>query len=106
MTTMSALAKRGQDVRLALPSDALEIMPDLPTIAETVPGYEVTIWLGVMAPKVPLRRSSLSSIQTSTMSSISLKLRQLGSSRRDSVGEYAEEFDAFLRKTSKNGRMW
>jgi tripartite-type tricarboxylate transporter receptor subunit TctC len=28
------------------------IMPDVPTLAEAgVPGYEATIWLGVMAPK-------------------------------------------------------
>jgi len=52
VTTMSALAKGGQ-VR-ALGTTGLkrsELTPDLPTIAETVPGYEATIWLGVMAPK-------------------------------------------------------
>ena len=28
------------------------VMPDVPTIAEAgVPGYEATIWLGLMAPK-------------------------------------------------------
>ena len=26
------------------------ILPDVPTVAETVPGYEATIWLGLMAP--------------------------------------------------------
>jgi tripartite-type tricarboxylate transporter receptor subunit TctC len=52
ITTMSELAKAGQ-VR-ALGTTGLkrsELTPDLPTIAETVPGYEATIWLGVMAPK-------------------------------------------------------
>ena len=52
VTTMSALAKGGQ-VR-ALGTTGLtrsQLTPDLPTIAETVPGYEATIWLGVMAPK-------------------------------------------------------
>jgi len=52
VTTMSALAKGGQ-VR-ALGTTGLtrsELTPDLPAIAETVPGYEATIWLGVMAPK-------------------------------------------------------
>jgi tripartite-type tricarboxylate transporter receptor subunit TctC len=52
ITTMSELAKAGQ-VR-ALGTTGLtrsELTPDLPTIAETVAGYEATIWLGVMAPK-------------------------------------------------------
>ncbi len=26
-------------------------LPDVPTVAESVPGYEATIWLGLMAPK-------------------------------------------------------
>ena len=25
-------------------------MPELPTIGETVPGYEVTNWFGILAP--------------------------------------------------------
>ncbi len=52
VTTMSELAKAGQ-VR-ALGTTGLkrsELTPELPTIAEVVPGYEATIWLGVMAPK-------------------------------------------------------
>ena len=28
-----------------------DVLPDLPTVAESVPGYEAVIWLGVMAPK-------------------------------------------------------
>ena len=27
------------------------LLPDLPTVAETVPGYEAEIWLGLMAPR-------------------------------------------------------
>jgi tripartite-type tricarboxylate transporter receptor subunit TctC len=52
VTTMSELAKAGK-VR-ALATTGLKrnpLTPDLPTVAETVPGYEATIWLGVMAPK-------------------------------------------------------
>lgn len=52
VTTMTALAKGGQ-VR-ALGTTGLQrnqLTPDLPAVAETVPGYEATIWLGVMAPK-------------------------------------------------------
>ena len=52
ITTMAPLAKAGKVHALAttgLKRSALT--PDLPTVAETVPGYEATIWLGVMAPK-------------------------------------------------------
>ena len=36
---------------LAPRAKAQPLTPDLPTVAETVPGYEATIWLGVMAPE-------------------------------------------------------
>jgi tripartite-type tricarboxylate transporter receptor subunit TctC len=53
ITTMGQLAKAGQ-VR-ALATTGLKrspLMPDVPTVAEAgVPGYEATIWIGVMAPK-------------------------------------------------------
>jgi tripartite-type tricarboxylate transporter receptor subunit TctC len=52
VTVMSQMAKGG-NVR-ALATTGLQrnpLTPDLPTVAETVPGYEATIWLGVMAPK-------------------------------------------------------
>jgi tripartite-type tricarboxylate transporter receptor subunit TctC len=26
------------------------LMPELPTVAETLPGYEASLWLGIMAP--------------------------------------------------------
>jgi tripartite-type tricarboxylate transporter receptor subunit TctC len=52
ITVMSELAKA--DKVRALATTGLQrnpLTPDLPTVAETVPGYEATIWLGVMAPK-------------------------------------------------------
>ncbi len=52
ITTMAQLAKAGR-VR-ALATTGLQrssVTPELPTVAEAgVPGYEATIWLGVMAP--------------------------------------------------------
>src|SRR5665647_337440 len=52
ITVMSALAKDGK-VRALATSGAKRnpLTPDLPTVGETVPGYEATIWIGVMAPK-------------------------------------------------------
>jgi len=52
VTTMSELAKAGQVRPLGTTGlKRSELTPDLPAIAEIVPGYEATIWLGVMAPK-------------------------------------------------------
>jgi tripartite-type tricarboxylate transporter receptor subunit TctC len=52
ITVMSALAKDGKVRALATTGATRNpLTPDLPTVAETVPGYEATIWLGVMAPK-------------------------------------------------------
>jgi tripartite-type tricarboxylate transporter receptor subunit TctC len=52
VTAMSALAKDGKVRALATTGLTRNpLTPDLPTVAETVPGYEATIWLGIMAPK-------------------------------------------------------
>jgi len=52
VTTMMPLAQAGK-VRALGTTGATRsaLTPDLPTIAEIVPGYEATIWLGVMAPR-------------------------------------------------------
>jgi tripartite-type tricarboxylate transporter receptor subunit TctC len=53
ITTMSANARAGKVRALATSGRARSaIMPEVPTVAEAgVPGYEATIWLGVVAPK-------------------------------------------------------
>jgi tripartite-type tricarboxylate transporter receptor subunit TctC len=52
ITTMAANAKAGQVRALGTTgTKRSELTPDVPTIAEAgVPGYEATIWLGIMAP--------------------------------------------------------
>jgi tripartite-type tricarboxylate transporter receptor subunit TctC len=51
-TTMAEFARNGQ-VRMlgATGLTRSTNLPDLPTVGETVPKYEATIWLGIMAPK-------------------------------------------------------
>ncbi len=53
VTTMTEQAKAGKVKALATTGkQRSEVMPDVPTVSESgVPGYEATIWLGVMAPK-------------------------------------------------------
>jgi tripartite-type tricarboxylate transporter receptor subunit TctC len=52
ITTMTENVKAGQVRALGTSaSKRSSVLPDLPTIAEAgVPGYESTIWLGIMAP--------------------------------------------------------
>lgn len=52
VTVMSQNAKAGQVRAIATTgTKRSELTPDLPTVAESgVPGYEATIWLGIMAP--------------------------------------------------------
>ncbi len=51
-TTMAEFARGGKVRSLGSTGLARSAnLPDLPTVAETVPKYEATIWLGLMAPK-------------------------------------------------------
>ncbi|OLC68511.1 MAG: MFS transporter [Betaproteobacteria bacterium 13_1_40CM_4_64_4] len=52
VTTMSEHVKGGQVRALGTSGKARStVLPDVPTVAETVPGYEATIWVGLVAPK-------------------------------------------------------
>jgi tripartite-type tricarboxylate transporter receptor subunit TctC len=51
-TTMAAMSREGKVRALAGTGLARSAnLPDMPTVAETVPKFEATIWLGLMAPK-------------------------------------------------------
>ena len=100
VTTMSALAKGGQ-VR-ALGTTGLkrsELTPDLPTIAETVPGYEATIWLGVMAPK-GTPTDVITFLNTAINKVINLPDVKAVWLKQGAIPlvKTPEEFDAYLRK--------
>ena len=52
VTTMSEHVKAGQVRALGMSGKARStVLPDVPTVGETVPGYEATIWIGLIAPK-------------------------------------------------------
>lgn len=51
-TTMAVMSREGKVRALAGTGLARSAnLPDIPTVAETVPKFEATIWLGLMAPK-------------------------------------------------------
>jgi len=100
VTTMSALAKGGQ-VR-ALGTTGLtrsQLTPDLPAIAETVPGYEATIWLGVMAPK-GTPKEIITFLNTAINKVINLPEVKTAWLQQGAIPlvKTPEEFDAYLRK--------
>jgi tripartite-type tricarboxylate transporter receptor subunit TctC len=51
-TTMNGFIAAGKVVALATTgAQKSDVLPNLPIVADTVPGYEALIWLGLMAPK-------------------------------------------------------
>ncbi|HEY1472535.1 MAG TPA: tripartite tricarboxylate transporter substrate binding protein [Pseudolabrys sp.] len=100
ITVMSQMAAAGK-VRALATSGAKRnpLTPDLPTVAETVPGYEATIWIGLMAPKgTPkevvtfLNRSVNKVINLPDVKEAWLKQGAIP------MPMTPEEFDAYLRK--------
>jgi tripartite-type tricarboxylate transporter receptor subunit TctC len=100
VTTMSALAKGGQVRALATTGDKRNpLTPDLPTVAETVPGYEATIWLGVMAPK-GTPKEVITFLNTAINKVINLPDVKEAWLKQGAIPlvKTPEEFDAYLRK--------
>ncbi len=100
VTTMTQLAKAGKVRALGTTGTTRSALtPDLPTIAETVPGYESTIWIGVMAPK-GTPKEVISFLNASINKVIELPDVKAAWLKQGAVPmvKTSEEFDAFLRK--------
>ncbi len=100
VTTMTSLAKAGK-VRALGTSGASRsaLTPDLPTIGETVKGYESTIWIGVMAPK-GTPKDVIAFLNQSINKVIELPEVKEAWAKQGAVPmvKTPEQFDAFLRK--------
>ncbi|HSP48738.1 MAG TPA: tripartite tricarboxylate transporter substrate binding protein [Pseudolabrys sp.] len=100
ITVMSELAKAGKVRALATTGkERNPLTPELPTVSETVPGYESTIWIGLMAPK-----GTPKEVVTFLNSSVN-KVIELPDVKATWLKQGAiplvktpEEFDAYLRK--------
>ncbi len=100
ITTMSELAKGGQVRALATTGlTRSPLTPDLPTVAETVPGYEATIWIGVMAP-TGTPKDVITFLNTSINKVINLPAVKAAWLKQGAIPlvKTPEEFDAYLRK--------
>jgi tripartite-type tricarboxylate transporter receptor subunit TctC len=75
------------------------LMPELPTIAETLPGYNASGWYGLFVPaatpKPIVARLSSESIKVLKMPDV---IERLSSQGAEPVGSTPEEFSTFVRK--------
>jgi tripartite-type tricarboxylate transporter receptor subunit TctC len=73
-------------------------MPELPTIAETLPGYNASGWYGLFVPaatpKPIIARLSSESIKVLKMPDV---IERLSSQGAEPVGSTPEEFGAYVR---------
>ena len=73
------------------------LLPDVSTIAETLPGYEVTLWNGLLAPaKTPpdiIERINRAAIDALRSEEVKAKLAEQGS---EPVGDTPAQFKAFI----------
>ncbi len=100
ITVMSQLAKAGKVRALATTGVKRNpLTPDLPTVGETVPGYESTIWIGLMAPK-GTPKETVAFLNTSINKVIGLPDVKEAWLKQGAIPmvKTPEEFDAFLRK--------
>jgi tripartite-type tricarboxylate transporter receptor subunit TctC len=73
------------------------VLPDLPTIADTLPGYEITQWWGLSAPaKTP--RAIITRLHTETAKTIQLPdvRERITRAGAEPVGGTPQAFDAFI----------
>ena len=103
ISTALAMMKTGKIRALAVTSaKRSEVAPDLPAIAEFVPGYEMTGWLGILVPAgtppAIVNRLSQEIAKIVLQSETRQRLIAIGA---DPVGSSPEEFAGFRRAEFK-----
>ena len=83
------------------------LLPEVPTVAESLPGYELTNWFGLVAPAaVPrpiIARIHADFVKVLQDASVSAKLTAMGAT---AVGNTPEQFGAVMRADSEKwGRL-
>ena len=80
-----------------------KLMPDLPAVGETVPGFDTTPWAGFFVPagtsKAIISRLSSETVKTINKPAINQKLTELG---LEPVPSGPEELDKFVQQQLKN----
>ena len=76
----------------------ISLLPGIPTVAETVPGYEFNAWAGILVP-VKTPKEVIATVRSAAVSAlnkpdVSKRLNDLG---YNVVGDQPEEFAAFIK---------
>ncbi|MBK1658803.1 tripartite tricarboxylate transporter substrate binding protein [Paracraurococcus ruber] len=83
------------------------LLPELPTVAETLPGYEASIWLGLMAPAgtpAPVVERLHAEVGRVLSEGAARETMARGGAQPMVMG--VAEFDAFLRRDIERQREW
>jgi tripartite-type tricarboxylate transporter receptor subunit TctC len=83
------------------------LLPALPTVAETLPGYEASIWLGLMAPAglpAPIRDRLHAEVNRVLTAPASREAMARGGA--EPMPMSVAEFDSFLRRDIERQREW
>jgi tripartite-type tricarboxylate transporter receptor subunit TctC len=91
--------KSGRLVALAMTSRARSrAAPDIPTVAETIPGYESTLWYALLAPAATppaiIKRIHAETTRILKQPDVTEQLLAQGA---DSIGNSPQELEKFLR---------
>lgn len=104
MASSQAHVKAGRLRAIGVMSDQRsKLMPDLPAVGETVPGFDTTPWAGFFVPagtpKAIISRLSSETLKTINKPAINQKLTELG---LEPVPAGPEELDRFVQQQLKN----
>ncbi|MEI6319045.1 MAG: tripartite tricarboxylate transporter substrate binding protein [Pseudomonadota bacterium] len=76
-----------------------QVLPEVPTIAESLPGYEMSLWTGLLAPRGTPRTvvERLNGTIAEVLASADMKERLVGLGAAP-LGDTPERFSAFIRR--------
>jgi tripartite-type tricarboxylate transporter receptor subunit TctC len=74
------------------------VLPDVPTVGETIPGYDVTNWFGLVTqsavPREIITRLNAETVKVLRMPDVGDRLRALGA---EPIGDTPAQFGAFMK---------
>ena len=97
----------GQAARVAVTTDKRsDALPDVPTVAETVPGYEASAWFGMGAPK-GTRPGHCGAQQDDQRGDLPTRTSRRGSPKwADAMGGTPAEFGKIIADADREVKRW